>query len=159
MFLHNATTFAVCISFNFVSCPQSQELTLNTDNVYVAAQKVGESPALCAANSSFEQSYEACATCLQANGVNNSTNNTLLPEFQPFISYCAAVTADPAGPAPTYLSAAKSSLLAQASSLGLTLGTTVQITQTSVVDHTVTVAQPFTCQLSLTHPHPPNFDC
>jgi hypothetical protein len=115
---------------------------------------VGESPGLCAANSSFVQSYEACDSCIQANGGNNSTNNTLLPELQPFISFCSAVTADPAGPAPTYLSAAKSSLLAQASSLGLTLGTTVQITQTSVVDHTVTVAQPSTCQLSLTHPTP-----
>jgi hypothetical protein len=123
---------------------------------------VGESPALCAANSSFEQSYEACDSCIQAHGNNTSTNNTLssyiAPEFQPVISYCAAVTGNPAGAAPTYLSAAQSSLLAQASSLGLTLGTTVQITQTSVVDYKVTVAQQSTCQLSLT-PLPPNFDC
>lgn len=144
---------AVCYSpcsvyiIQFASFPQHQELTLNTDDAYVAAQALGQSPLLCAANSSFAQSYETCVNCIKANGNNNGTLlSNVTSEFQPFILYCGASPAQTeiGGAAPTYLSAAKSSLLAQASSLGLTLVSTLQIT--------VTVAQPFPCQLSLIPP-------
>jgi hypothetical protein len=138
---------AVCsvyiIQFCFISSISGANL--NTDNAYIAAQEVGKNPVLCAPNSSFSQDYEACANCIRANGDTNSTLlSNVTSEFQPFISFCEAAPAqtETGGAAPTYLSAAKSSLLAQASSLGLTLVSTVQIT--------VTVAQPPTCQRSLT---------
>jgi hypothetical protein len=129
---------AVCISFNFVSFPQFQELTLNTANAYFEAQKVGENASLCAAGSAFNTDYGACRNCIAANTNSTSLQLSLnvTSEFQPFLSFCASPSANP-----SYLSAAKSSLLAQASSYGLILVSTVQIT--------VTVAQPPTCQLSL----------
>jgi hypothetical protein len=135
----------VCISFNFASFPQFLELTLNTDDAYIEAQRVGEdNPNLCASDSPFELDYSTCVACLAANGYNKTLLSNITSEFQPFIAFCAS------GPeaTSTQLAQAKSSLLAQASSLGITLVST--ITQTAFLNHTVTVSQPSTCQISLT---------
>ncbi len=112
---------------------------------------MGKIPALCAANSSFQQDYSSCVQCVTANSVTNITLS-IASEFQPFLSFCEAAQTETGtgGAAPTYLSAAKFSLLAQASSLGLSLVSTVQITQTSVFNDTVTVAPSPTSQFSLT---------
>jgi hypothetical protein len=129
------------------------ELTLNIDDAYIEAQRLGESNStLCAPDSAFESDYASCVSCLTANGYNETLLSNVTSEFQPFIAFCSAGSET----ASTQLSQAKSSLLAQASSLGLTLVSTVQVTQTSFLNYTVTVSQPSTSQISLT---PLTFDC
>jgi hypothetical protein len=107
----------VYTSFNFASFPQFLELTLNTDNAYIEAETLGEASALCAPDSPFESDYTAYMSCLAANGYNKTLLSNVTSEFQPFIAFCAGTEV----PVSTQLSQAKSSLLAQASSLGLTL--------------------------------------
>ncbi len=67
------------------------------NNCYIEAQKVGKSPALCASGSAFVLDLRACNDCVQANG--GSTKVTLQayvdPEFEPFISFCSAQSAQP----------------------------------------------------------------
>jgi hypothetical protein len=67
------------------------------NNCYVEAQSVGKSPALCASGSAFESDLNACNGCVAANG--DSSKVTLQtyvdPEFEPFISFCSAQSAQP----------------------------------------------------------------
>jgi len=128
------------------------------NNAYLAAQNLGQNAALCAANSTFLTSFTDCQDCCLANGYTNATLQTYVePEFAPFLNYCSAQSAQPeggsgtpltsigtAGPTPitssvnlaqssslaSMLSQAKLSLMAEASSLGLVLGTTEQVTST-----------------------------
>jgi hypothetical protein len=65
-------------------------LTINSDNAYIEAQKVGLSDALCTPGSAFELDYTTCQTCIIANS--NSTNVSVTtytdPEFASFLSFC-----------------------------------------------------------------------
>lgn len=67
------------------------------NNCFIEAQKVGKSPALCASGSAFKIDLGACDDCVVANG--DSTKVTLQtfvdPEFEPFISFCSAQSAQP----------------------------------------------------------------
>jgi hypothetical protein len=132
------------------------ELTLSTDNAYFEALSIGKASTLCASNSPFEEDYAACESCLAVNSNDNAQLSNVTSEFQPFIAFCAAQAAGSEVPTSTQLSQAKSSLLAQASSLGLTLGSTLQVTQTVFSIQTVTTSKSSICQISSTSL---NFEC
>jgi hypothetical protein len=152
------------------------KLTSAIDDVYIAAQQIGLSPTLCAANGSFITDYQACESCVIVNG-----NTTVIPEFEPFLDFCSAqvplseITVPPVTqsvvvatetviPTPitssanlaqssslaSLLSQAKLSLLAEASSLGLDLGTTQRITSTVFYTPAATLYQnsSSTCEFS-----------
>lgn len=153
----------------------SPKLTSTIDNAYLAAEQLGENAGLCEANSTFLTSYKACQSCVVANSDNIQVIQTYLePEFAPFLDFCSAQTPQSAGPSLTstvtgvpiavtssidlaqssslssLLSQAKLSLLAEASSLGLDLGTTEQVTATVFYTPTGTPSQnsTSTCKIS-----------
>ncbi|EHK97352.1 hypothetical protein M7I_6910 [Glarea lozoyensis 74030] len=68
------------------------------NNVYIEAQKVGKSPALCAPDSAFQSDYSSCQQCVVDNG--DTTKVTLqtyvVPQFEPFINFCRETTAQSA---------------------------------------------------------------
>jgi hypothetical protein len=164
-----------CVQFSNVTFTSlSSTLTSTIDNAYIAAEQLGENPALCAANSTFFTSYTACQNCVVANGdpTKVSLQTSVEPEFAPFINFCSAQSAQPAlgtgasststetaTPIPVTssvnlaqlsLSQAKLSLLAEASSLGLDLGTTEQVTSTVFYTPKATSSQnsTSTCEIS-----------
>ncbi|KAE8446191.1 hypothetical protein EG329_012416 [Mollisiaceae sp. DMI_Dod_QoI] len=61
------------------------------NGAYLEAQRVGESPALCAPNSSFIEDYSNCTNCLATHSESaNITSFTI--EFRPFVDYCTNLT-------------------------------------------------------------------
>jgi hypothetical protein len=67
------------------------------NNCYLEAQRVGKSPALCAPGSPFESDYASCQSCVAANGdlTKVSLQTYVVPEFEPFLSFCQAQPAIP----------------------------------------------------------------
>jgi hypothetical protein len=67
------------------------------NNCYIEALKVGLSPNLCVPGSAFKSDLGACNDCVTAH--EGTTKGTLQayvdPEFEPFISFCSAQTAQP----------------------------------------------------------------
>ncbi|KAM7184892.1 hypothetical protein V8F20_012029 [Naviculisporaceae sp. PSN 640] len=68
------------------------------DNAYIAAQKAGKSPALCAPASEFMLYYASCDSCIEvtSNGASrDSTEVYLDPKFHEFVEYCSVQTPRP----------------------------------------------------------------
>jgi len=67
------------------------------NNAYLEAQSVGKDPELCTAGSAFRVSYEACQSCVIANGdVEKASLQVYVePKFAPFIDFCEAQEAIP----------------------------------------------------------------
>jgi hypothetical protein len=146
-------------------CPRSKapswfltKLTNNADNAYIEAQKQGNNSALCAVNSTFAIDYQNCTACVVDNGDTSkvSLQSYVEPEFQPFLEYCeslvnstnsttSTVNAAQASQISSQLSQASlvSSILAEASSLGLNVGSTAEITSTVLYTQTAVSSQPF----------------
>lgn len=73
------------------TCLQIQYLRLCLiDIAIVEAEVIGETAALCTANSLFQLAYNECQACVQANSVDhkNTTVNTQIQGLEPFLSYC-----------------------------------------------------------------------
>jgi hypothetical protein len=116
-------------------------LTINSDNAYIDAQKVGMSAALCAPGSAFESDYTACQTCIVANS--NSTNVSLTtyvdPEFASFLSFCDAQA--PANSSNNASISSQLSLLSAASTVEVALSSKASEGLVSVVTQTQTQTQ------------------
>jgi hypothetical protein len=111
-------------------------LTINSDNAYIEAQKIGLTPALCASGSAFLSDYDVCQTCVIENS--NSTNVSLTtytePEFASFLSFCNNQTnSSNNGPISSLLS-----LFSAASTVEAALSSKVPEGSVSVVTQTQT---------------------
>ncbi|EPE28929.1 hypothetical protein GLAREA_00087 [Glarea lozoyensis ATCC 20868] len=98
------------------------------NDAYTEAQRVGKSPALCADGSAFLVDVDFCNLCVVKNSAVNLTQSQttyIVPEFEPFLSFCGA---SPGGES-AYIMSVQSA----ASSLGLfstaTLSTTLYLTR------------------------------
>ena len=77
--------------------------TLNTsanfsisDDVFIEAQRIGKTPALCAADSPFVISYDNCQNCIIANGGNTTSvmSAAVSPQISEYLRFCQASPAD-----------------------------------------------------------------
>jgi hypothetical protein len=87
-----------CVQFsNVLITLLSPKLKFTLDNPYMAAERLGENPVLCGANSTFLTSYAARDSCVVANS--NASKGTLQtygePEFAPFLNFCSALSPNP----------------------------------------------------------------
>ncbi|KAF4636963.1 hypothetical protein G7Y89_g1101 [Cudoniella acicularis] len=82
-----------------------------TDNVYIEAQKVGSTPALCNSTSNFETGYANCTSCVEENLGNPIvvTIKDYLTKFEPFLDYCANIINSSSGPEQQSLAASQTS--------------------------------------------------
>ncbi|PVH88894.1 hypothetical protein DL98DRAFT_565739 [Cadophora sp. DSE1049] len=74
-------------------------LTFYTDMVLIEIQGVGKDAALCTAGSAFQATYEACLSCLEANGEDSSFIIQYIQKFYAnSIGFCADSTPIPVDP-------------------------------------------------------------
>lgn len=108
-----------------------------SDNAYIEAQKVGQSPALCAANSTFLADLDSCQTCIVANGDSTDVSLTTYidPEFVPFIDFCGSQ----ANSSATLLISSQLSLLSVAATVQATLSLKASEGSVSIVTQTSTL--------------------
>jgi hypothetical protein len=108
-----------------------------SDNAYIEAQKVGKSPALCAAGSTFLTDLNQCQNCVISNS--NSTTVSLTtytdPEFDPFIDFCASQ----ANASATSLIASQLSILSVAATIQASLSSKVSEGSVSIVTQVSTL--------------------
>jgi len=88
-----AVCYAQCrtiINFLLENVIWEHALTAIPDNAFIAGQRLGKTPALCAASSPFEIEYNACTSCVVAHSNSTEVSQTTSVEqvLEPFISYC-----------------------------------------------------------------------
>jgi hypothetical protein len=118
------------------------------NNCYIEAQKVGKSPALCVPGSAFESDLGSCNDCVTANGdqTKSSLQSYVEPEFEPFLSFCSAQSAQPelgSTSTSTFTPAAQTQSVVVATATAPTPTLSVPVTSTNTPAPSSPTSQPF----------------